>query len=160
MKTYIVILLSVVFYSCNTKGQENNNTKSMEKQTYNIQKTETEWLNELGAEKFRILRQKGTERPHTGEYNLHFEKGAYHCAACQAKLFESESKFKSDCGWPSFDEAIKGTIEYKNDTSLGMIRTEIVCANCGGHLGHVFDDGPTQTGQRYCVNSLSLDFNE
>lgn len=160
MKTCFAILLSVVFFSCNTKGQETNRQENMESNKYNIQKTEAEWLDELGAEKYYILRQKGTERPHTGEYNLHFEKGSYHCAACQAKLFESESKFKSDCGWPSFDEAIEGTVEYKKDASHGMIRTEILCANCGGHLGHVFDDGPTQSGQRYCVNSLSIDFSE
>lgn len=160
MKTYIVILFSAVFFSCNTKGQEITQQKNMDTKEYNVQKTEAEWLDELGAEKYYILRQKGTERPHTGAYNLHFEKGFYHCAACHTKLFESDSKFKSDCGWPSFDEAIKGTVEYKKDTSHGMIRTEILCANCGGHLGHIFNDGPTQTGQRYCVNSLSLDFDE
>ncbi len=126
---------------------------------YNIEKTEEEWKKELSPEQYRILREKGTEAPHTGKYNLHFEEGEYRCAACGEKLFESDSKFESGCGWPSFDDAIEGKIEYKQDRSFGMIRTEILCANCGSHLGHVFDDGPTDTGQRYCVNSASIEFN-
>lgn len=125
---------------------------------YKINKTEEEWRNELSEEQFRILRQKGTERPHTGKYNLHFEKGIYTCTGCNQKLFESDSKFDAHCGWPSFDKAIKGTVDYVLDKSHGMIRTEIVCSNCGGHLGHVFNDGPTETGTRYCVNSVSIDF--
>lgn len=125
---------------------------------YKINKTEDEWRKELTDEAYRILRQKGTERPHTGKYNLHFEKGIYTCAACGQKLFESDNKFDSHCGWPSFDKSIKGTVEYVLDKSHGMIRTEIVCSNCGGHLGHVFNDGPTETGTRYCVNSVSIDF--
>lgn len=130
----------------------------MEDKKYPIQKTEAEWLEELGPERYRILRQKGTERPFTGEYNLKYDRGIYACAGCKTQLFESSSKFDSGCGWPSFDEAIEGTVEYVRDNSHGMIRTEILCATCGGHLGHVFNDGPTQTGQRYCVNSLSVDF--
>lgn len=126
--------------------------------TYPYSKSEEQWKRELTEEEYRILRQKGTERPFTGEYNLHKEDGVYTCKACDAKLFESNSKFDSGCGWPSFDEAIEGTIEYVKDTTMGMIRTEILCANCGSHLGHVFNDGPTQTGQRYCVNSVSMDF--
>jgi peptide-methionine (R)-S-oxide reductase len=125
---------------------------------YPIQKSEAQWIEELGAERYRILRGKGTERPHSGIYNLHFEHGAYACGACHAPLFESNSKFDSGCGWPSFDESLQGSIEYVRDNSFGMIRTEILCSNCGSHLGHVFDDGPTKTGQRYCVNSLSIDF--
>ncbi|MBE99848.1 peptide-methionine (R)-S-oxide reductase MsrB [Flavobacterium coralii] len=128
--------------------------------SYNIEKPEAEWKAQLGAERYKILRQKGTEFPHTGEYNLHFEKGTYVCGACGEPLFESDSKFKSGCGWPSFDDSIPGKVEYIPDNSFGMKRTEIVCANCGSHLGHVFDDGPTETGQRYCVNSLSVDFKE
>ncbi|NAS30230.1 peptide-methionine (R)-S-oxide reductase MsrB [Flavobacteriaceae bacterium R38] len=125
---------------------------------YPVTKTDEEWKASLTPDEYRVLRQKGTERPHTGEYNLHFEEGEYRCRACDTKLFESDSKFNSGCGWPSFDKSIEGTVEYLRDTSHGMIRTEILCANCGGHLGHVFDDGPTDTGQRYCVNSLSIDF--
>lgn len=127
---------------------------------YKIQKTEEEWKAELGLEKYKILRQKGTEFPHTGEYNLHFEKGKYGCAACGEVLFESDSKFDAHCGWPSFDQSIPGKVEYIKDATHGMIRTEILCASCGSHLGHVFDDGPTKTGIRYCVNSLSIDFKE
>lgn len=125
---------------------------------YKIKKTEEEWRKELGDKRYSILRQAGTEYPHTGEYNLHFDDGKYVCGACGAPLFESDSKFKSSCGWPSFDKAIEGAIEYKRDTSHGMIRTETLCANCGSHLGHIFDDGPTATGQRYCINSASMDF--
>lgn len=127
---------------------------------YNIQKSEEEWLKELGPEKYRILRQKGTEAPHTGKYNLHFDKGTYCCAACGQPLFAADAKFNSSCGWPSFDDALPGTVEYIKDTSFGMLRTEIVCSNCGSHLGHVFDDGPTESKQRFCVNSLSVDFKE
>ena len=127
---------------------------------YNIEKTEAEWKEQLGLEKYKILREKGTEFPHTGKYNLSFDKGTYCCAACGEPLFESDSKFHSGCGWPSFDESIPGKVEYIKDTTHGMIRTEILCVNCGSHLGHVFDDGPTQTGQRYCVNSLSIDLKE
>ena len=126
---------------------------------YQVVKSEKEWLEILGDERYRILRQKGTEYPGTGEYNLHFSKGTYACGGCNAPLFESDTKYKSDCGWPTFDEAIEGSIEYVKDTSLGMIRTEVLCARCGGHLGHVFNDGPKETtGQRYCINSLSIDF--
>ena len=125
---------------------------------YPIQKTEAQWREQLGEQAYKILREKGTERPFTGKYNLTFENGTYACMACKNKLFESSSKFDSGCGWPSFDQSIKGSVTYLKDTSLGMERTEIICSNCGGHLGHVFNDGPTQTGQRYCVNSLSVDF--
>ncbi len=120
--------------------------------------SDQEWKTKLSEEQFRILREAGTERPFTGEYNMHFEDGIYKCAGCDTPLFKSKTKFDSGCGWPSFDEAIEGNVEYKQDRSLGMLRTEILCSNCGGHLGHVFDDGPTETGKRYCVNSLSLDF--
>ncbi len=130
----------------------------MEKK-FNVQKTEKEWEEQLSREEYYILRQKGTERPFTGEFNMHFENGDYHCKGCGAKLFESEHKFESGCGWPSFDQAVEGAIEYIRDTSHGMIRTETVCANCGGHLGHVFNDGPRETtGMRYCINSISIGF--
>lgn len=125
---------------------------------YPVQRSEAEWRERLSDDKYRILREKGTEPPHTGKYNLHFQDGEYRCAACNAQLFTGDQKFKSNCGWPSFDEALEGSIEYVQDTSFGMIRTEILCANCGSHLGHVFDDGPTDTGQRYCVNSASIEF--
>ncbi|MCP4483955.1 MAG: peptide-methionine (R)-S-oxide reductase MsrB [Flavobacteriaceae bacterium] len=116
------------------------------------------WKENLSEESYRILREKGTEPPFSGKYNLHFENGYYLCKACENPLFKSGQKFDSGCGWPSFDDAIKGSVKNILDKSHGMIRTEIVCNNCGGHLGHVFNDGPTETGQRYCVNSLSVDF--
>ncbi len=126
---------------------------------YSLEKSEEEWRSQLSDEEYRILRKKGTEYPHTGKYNIHSEDGSYHCKACDAKLFESENKFDSGCGWPSFDQAIEGAIEYIRDNTHGMTRTETVCANCGGHLGHVFDDGPKETtGQRYCINSVSIGF--
>ena len=127
---------------------------------YPVEKTEEEWKAQLGPERYRILRQKGTEMAGTGKYNLHFEEGTYCCGACGEPLFESDSKFNSHCGWPSFDDAIPGKVEYVKDNSFGMQRVEILCANCGSHLGHVFDDGPTETGQRYCVNSASVDFRQ
>lgn len=122
-------------------------------------KTDEEWKSALSAKQFEVLRNKGTEYPHTGVYNLHFEEGAYFCAGCKQKLFESEAKFNSSCGWPSFDKAIPGSVDFERDTSFGMIRTEVLCSNCGSHLGHVFNDGPTDTGERFCINSVCLNFN-
>jgi len=143
-----------------TKKTTNTNQKQ-DTMTYKSSKSDAEWKIELTPAQFNVLREKGTERPGTGEYNLHFKKGMYSCAGCGTQLFESDNKYESHCGWPSFDNAIPGTIKQIEDASSGMIRTEIVCANCGGHLGHIFDDGPQQTtGKRYCVNSLSLDFEE
>jgi len=122
-----------------------------------IKKTNEEWKKQLTPEQYRVLREKGTERPFTGEYDKFFEPGTYVCAACGNELFFSEHKFDAGCGWPSFyREAAKGHITEKTDYSLGMRRTEILCAKCGGHLGHVFDDGPHETGLRYCVNSVSI----
>ena len=124
-----------------------------------IVKSEAEWKEILTPEQYYILRQKGTDMPGNGGFTKHFEKGTYHCAACDAQLFESGTKYESHCGWPSFDDAIDGAVEYSLDKSHGMIRTEITCTKCGGHLGHVFDDGPRDTtGKRYCVNTTSLRF--
>ncbi|MDO5607055.1 MAG: peptide-methionine (R)-S-oxide reductase MsrB [Capnocytophaga sp.] len=125
---------------------------------YPVQKTDAQWRELLTQEEYYILREKGTEYPHTGLYNTHFEEGAYHCKGCGQKLFESDSKFQTDCGWPGFDRPLDSAIIYQKDTSHGMVRVEILCSKCGGHLGHVFNDGPTETGLRYCVNSASLDF--
>ena len=125
---------------------------------YPIVKSESEWHNELSDEEFRVLRKKGTELPFTGKYNNHFDKGIYRCRACDTPLYDSESKFKSGCGWPSYDKALPGALEFIKDNSHGMIRTEIVCAKCGGHQGHVFNDGPSTTGERFCVNSASIRF--
>jgi peptide-methionine (R)-S-oxide reductase len=126
---------------------------------YKIDKSEEDWKKELSEEEYRVLRKKGTERPFSGEYNLHFEDGMYKCRACGNPLFTSDSKFESGCGWPSFDNQVsEDAVVTERDTTHGMIRTEILCGNCGSHLGHVFNDGPTETGLRYCVNSVSVDF--
>ncbi len=124
------------------------------------EESEAHWKNLLNEEEFRVLRKKGTESPFSGKYNLHIEKENYVCGACKTTLFTSNQKFDSGCGWPSFDDAKKDAVEFILDKSHGMIRTEVVCSNCGGHLGHLFNDGPTETGQRYCINSISLDFKE
>lgn len=129
------------------------------KNKYPVEKSETQWRELLPADAYHILREKGTEAPGSGRYNLFFEKGLYKCKACGSELFDSSSKFDAGCGWPSFDQEISGKKIIKQaDHSHGMRRTEILCADCGSHLGHLFDDGPTDSGLRYCVNSLSLDF--
>lgn len=117
------------------------------------------WKEKLTPEQYYVLREKGTEAPFTGKFYKHFEKGVYVCGACGQELFSSETKFDSDCGWPSFDRSLEGNVVFKEDTSLGMKRTEVLCSTCGSHLGHVFDDGPIETtGKRFCINSVSLDF--
>lgn len=141
---------------------DNNNQKPNSKPMQNkVTKTEAEWEVCLTPEQYQVLRQKGTEYAFTGKY-YHFDKeGIYLCAACGNKLFTSDTKYDSGSGWPSFFKPYsKDAIEIKKDTSSGMDRLEIICGKCGGHLGHVFNDGPKPTGLRYCVNSLSLDFKE
>ena len=126
-----------------------------------VQKTDEEWRRELSPEAYRVLRKKDTERPFTGEHVANKEKGVYKCAGCGAELFGSETKFDSGCGWPSFyDPLSRDQLEFKLDTSHFTTRTEVLCSNCGGHLGHVFDDGPDPTGKRYCINSVSLKFDK
>tara|TARA_A200000113_G_scaffold116615_1_gene104635 strand:- start:171 stop:1004 length:834 start_codon:yes stop_codon:yes gene_type:complete len=120
--------------------------------------SEQEWKEKLTPEEYHILREKGTERPFTGEYDKFYEDGNYKCAGCGTELFSSSSKYDSGCGWPAFYEALPEKIEESEDNSFGMKRIEITCENCGGHLGHVFNDGPQPSGLRYCVNSISLDF--
>lgn len=121
-------------------------------------KSEDYWKNKLSSEEYHVLREKGTEALGTGKFYKNFETGMYMCAACGQPLFSSETKFDSDCGWPSFDKALVGNVEFHEDNSYGMHRTEVLCSNCGSHLGHVFDDGPTETGKRFCINSVSLHF--
>ena len=123
-----------------------------------IPQTEEEWREVLTDEEYRVLREQGTEPRFSGEYIDTDDDGTFQCAACGAELFDSETKFGTNTGWPSFYDAEEESVELRRDTSHGMDRTEVVCANCGGHLGHVFDDGPEPTGKRYCINSVSLDF--
>ncbi|HEY8408750.1 MAG TPA: peptide-methionine (R)-S-oxide reductase MsrB [Gaiellaceae bacterium] len=126
-----------------------------------IARTDTEWREALSPEQYRVLRQKGTEAPFSGEYDHTFEPGSYHCAGCGAVLFESDTKYDSGCGWPAFyAPANDDAIDEETDTAYGMVRTEVLCASCGGHLGHVFPDGPHPTGIRYCINSAALKLEE
>ena len=129
---------------------------------YQVTKSEQEWRDELGDERYQVLRQAGTERAWSGELLDEGRAGTYTCAACNAELFKSGTKFDSGCGWPSFYESVRPeAVELIEDNTLGMVRTEVRCANCGSHLGHVFPDGfGTPTGDRYCMNSLSLNFEE
>lgn len=128
--------------------------------TFEIEKTDEEWKKTLTDEQYEVLRLKGTERPFSGQYYYLDEDGIYKCGACQNPLFKSDTKFDAGCGWPSFYEPVsENSIIEKRDTTHGMIRTEVLCAKCGSHLGHVFEDAPDQpTGLRYCINSVSLDF--
>jgi peptide-methionine (R)-S-oxide reductase len=124
----------------------------------NNEKTPEEWRKTLTPEQYRVLREHGTERPGSSPLNAEHREGEYLCAGCGQKLFESDTKFDAHCGWPSFHTAREGAVATKVDNSHFMARTEVLCANCGGHLGHVFDDGPEPTGQRYCMNGVSLSF--
>jgi peptide-methionine (R)-S-oxide reductase len=161
MKHLFYLILAFSFVSCNSNSQNKLSTNSKPTSTMSekVVKTEDEWKKVLSPEQYEVLREKGTEMPYSGKYYLHKEKGVYVCAACGAELFRSDTKFDAGCGWPSFSDVIDSSkVVYTKDKSHGMIRTEITCARCGGHLGHVFDDGPAPTGQRYCINSVSIDF--
>lgn len=158
MKNIFYLLILVLISACDSNSQ-NNQTKSKTTMDTKVKKTEEEWKKILSPEQYDVLREKGTEAPFSGKYYLHTEKGIYVCAACGTELFKSDAKFDAGCGWPSFSDVVDSSkVIYTKDNSLGMIRTEITCAKCGGHLGHVFDDGPAPTGLRYCINSVSIEF--
>lgn len=146
----LIFFVTLSLTSCLNKKTQNQSLMTNTDDFYKANLTEEEYY---------VLRQKGTERPFSGKYNDFYEEGSYYCNACDQKLFESVTKFDAHCGWPSFDQAIKGSVEYIEDRSHGMVRTEVICSNCKSHLGHVFNDGPMETtGMRYCMNSVSLKF--
>jgi len=159
MKNIVYLFAIIIITGCSARETRTltsvENIGNMEKEI----KPDSEWKQILTPAQYNIMREKGTERAFTGEYENLFEKGDYQCAACGYKLFESETKYHSGCGWPSFHTAYSDErIIHKRDASHGTIRTEVLCAKCEGHLGHVFEDGPQPTGIRYCINSLSLKF--
>ncbi|MHC5353044.1 peptide-methionine (R)-S-oxide reductase MsrB [Myroides sp. LJL115] len=154
----ILLLFLLIGLSC-LACQQKDTTQNSQQMKKDKNTSEEQWKKDLSPEQFYVLRQKGTEPPFSGKYNNLYEKGTYHCAGCNTLLFDSETKFDAHCGWPSFDKAIEGSVEYIEDFSHGMNRVEVICANCKGHLGHVFEDGPIETtGNRYCMNSVSLKF--
>ncbi len=154
-KTNFLLAFILSLASCHSQEKKTEKVSPKNK----ISKTDAQWKTELTPEQYQVLRNKGTEASFSGKYWNHFEKGYYACVACKNPLFTSDAKFNSECGWPSFDQAIKGSVIYKDDSTFGMQRTEVMCSNCNGHLGHVFDDGPSETtGKRFCTNSVSILF--
>lgn len=153
MKKLVFILVSVLIFSCNSSAQ--NKQKN---QKYPVSKTDAEWKSELDANEYLVLREAGTEQAFSSKINKNYKKGVYVCAACGTPLFKSDYKYDSGSGWPSFDREIEGNVAFSTDRNLGYTRVEEHCATCGGHLGHVFDDGPKSTGERHCVNGVALDF--
>ncbi|GAB4162535.1 MAG: peptide-methionine (R)-S-oxide reductase MsrB [Winogradskyella sp.] len=156
MKKIYLFAVAGLLLSCNGSAQKK---ETKEKESFPITKTDSEWKAELTEMEYFVLREAGTERAFSSPLNKNYKKGVYHCAACDTPLFKSEHKFDSGTGWPSFDREIEGNVAFSTDYKLGYARTEEHCANCGGHLGHVFNDGPKDTtGKRHCINGVALKF--
>jgi peptide-methionine (R)-S-oxide reductase len=156
MKKVLVLIVIALAFSCNGSAQKNDTKK---KENFTITKTEAAWKAQLSDQAFYVMRKAGTERPFSSPLNKNYKKGVYHCAACNTPLFKSEHKFDSGTGWPSFDREIEGNVSFGTDNDLGYSRDEEHCATCGGHLGHVFNDGPKNTtGKRHCINGVALKF--
>jgi peptide-methionine (R)-S-oxide reductase len=155
MKNVLLIILTISLVSCNANAQ-----KTVKKQeVFPVVKTDAQWKSELTQMQYYVLRNAGTERAFSSDLNKNYDKGTYYCAACKTPLFKSDHKFDSGTGWPSFDREIKGNVSYDVDYNLGYARSEEHCATCGGHLGHVFNDGPRETtGKRHCINGVALQF--
>ena len=160
MKYLSLLALSLLFIGCgNAQKKESNGATASTTENFKITKTDKEWKEILTADEYNILREEGTERPFSSDLLENKEKGTYVCAACGTPVFESQYKFDSGTGWPSFDREIKGNVAFSTDSKLGYTRKEEHCAVCGGHLGHVFNDGPTETtGKRHCINGAALNF--
>lgn len=155
MKNALILLFTVFLFNCNGNAQQ----KKQDKETFEITKTDAEWQQELSPMAYKVLRKAATERPFSSPLDKNYTNGTYVCAACSTPLFKGKDKFDSGTGWPSFDREIKGNVSFSVDYDLGHARTEEHCATCGGHLGHVFNDGPTETtGKRHCVNGVALKF--
>lgn len=154
MKRLSLVLLVILFASCKSDAQQKESSID-----YKVQKTESEWKAELTSEEYRILREAGTETPFSSPLNNVKEPGVFVCAACGNELYETKHKFDSGTGWPSFDRAVENSLAFSSDRKLGYERSELLCGDCGGHLGHIFDDGPKETtGQRHCINGVALKF--
>ena len=155
MKSILFIFTCI----CCSVYSQNPKTPNAPARDLSCHKTDAEWKAQLDDNAYYVLREAGTERPFSGLYNNHYEQGLYKCAGCDAPLYVSDHKYDSGSGWPAFDRAVEGAVSYRKDNKLGYTRIELICSSCGGHLGHMFNDGPRQTtGQRHCINSVALSF--